>query len=59
MARIESPHWFKACFLLKILGILTMRGEKDNFGGSPCNSGKSSLYEVSSTKFTRGDEPPI
>ena len=28
---IELPYWFKACFLLRILGIFSVQYVKDNF----------------------------
>ena len=33
---MKLPHWFKVTFLPKILGILTTRGEKNNFGCCMC-----------------------
>ena len=30
--REEIPYWFKVTFLLNILGILKVRGDKDNLG---------------------------
>ena len=44
---IELLYWFKASFLLKILGIVTTRGEIDNLGCLGEYSVKSSLCEVS------------